>query len=124
MTRETKFKAEEKFAIPEQGYTVRKLLYDTECQILLDTGASKSYMSKSYYFRCKSLHSLPKFASKMQRIEVGNGQYISVFLIIPVVIDIQCHNFEVFTLVSEIYENVDLVLGIKNIYELKSIINS
>ena len=36
-----------------------------ECQILLETGASKSYMSKSYYLRCKSLHGLPKFASKM-----------------------------------------------------------
>ena len=26
-----------------------KLLDSTECQILLDTGASKSFMSKSYY---------------------------------------------------------------------------
>ena len=30
-----------------------KLLNGEECQILLDTGASKSYMSKSYYLRCK-----------------------------------------------------------------------
>ena len=30
--------------------------------------ASKSYMSKSYYLRCKALHDLPKFASKIQRI--------------------------------------------------------
>ena len=36
----------------------------TECQILLDTGASKSFMSKSYYLHYKALHSLPKFASK------------------------------------------------------------
>ena len=33
-----------------------KLMNGVECQILLDTGASKSYMSKSYYLRCKSLH--------------------------------------------------------------------
>ena len=38
-----------------------------ECQILLDTGASKSNMSKSYYLRCKTLHDLPKFASEMLR---------------------------------------------------------
>ena len=44
-----------------------KLLNGEECQILLDTGASKSYMSKSYYLRCKSLPDLPKFGSKMQR---------------------------------------------------------
>ena len=42
-----------------------KLLDGTECQILLDMGASKSFMSKSYYLCCKSLHSLSKFESQM-----------------------------------------------------------
>ena len=32
-----KFKAEESFPISEQGYTLGKLLYGTECQLLLDT---------------------------------------------------------------------------------------
>ena len=53
-----------------------------------------------------------------------NGQYIRVLFIIPIVIDIHGHRFEIFTLVSEIHENVDLVLGIKNIFELEGIINS
>ena len=57
-----KLKAEESFLISQQGYTLGKLLDGTECQLLLDTGASKSFMSKSYYMQCKSLHSLPKFA--------------------------------------------------------------
>ena len=39
-----------------------KLLDGTECQVLLDTGASKSFMSKSHYLCCNLLHSLPKFA--------------------------------------------------------------
>ena len=69
-------------------------------------------MSKSHYLRCKSLHSLPKFSSKTQKIQVGNRQYVSVFFIIPMVIDIHGHRFEIFTLVSVIHENVDLVLGI------------
>ena len=59
-----KFKAEESFPISEQGYTLGKLLDGTECQLLLDTGASKSFMSKSYHMQCKSLYSLPKFVSK------------------------------------------------------------
>ena len=75
-----------------------------ECKILLDTGASKSFMSKLHYLRCKSLHSLPKSTSKKQRIQVGNGQYVSVLFIIPTVIDIHGHRFQIFTLVSEIYE--------------------
>ena len=80
-------------------------------------------MSKSHSLWCKSLHSLPKFASKTQRIQVGNRQYVSVLFIIPVVIDIQGHRFRIFILVSEIHKNVDLVLGIKNIFELEGIIN-
>ena len=124
MIRASKIKAEEMFPISEQRYMVGKLLDGTECQILLDTGTSKSFMSKPYYLRCKSLHLLPKFASKTWIIQVGNGQYISVLFIIPIVIDIHGHRFEIFTLVSEIHENVDLVLGIKNIFELEGIINS
>ena len=49
MTRDMIIKAEEKFPISGQGYTSGKLLDNTECSILLDTEASKSYMSKSYY---------------------------------------------------------------------------
>ena len=73
---------------------------------------------------CKSLHSLPKFASRTQRIQVGNGQCVSVLFIIPVIIDVHRHRFEIYTLVSEIHENVDLVLGIKNVFELEGVINS
>ena len=67
---------------------------------------------------------LPKFAAKMQRIQEGNGQFVRVLFIIPVVIDIHDHRFEIFTLVSEIHENIDLVFGKKNIFELAGIINS
>ena len=34
------------------------------------------------------------------------------------------HRFEIYTLVSEIQENVDLVLGIKNVLEVEGVINS
>ena len=78
-----------------------KLMNGEECQILLDTGASKSYMSKSYYLRFKSLHGLPKFASKTQRIQVGNGQFVGVLFVIPVIGEINKHRLEVFTLVSK-----------------------
>ena len=120
----SKIKAKETSPLSEQGYMVRKLLDWTECQILLDTRESKSFMCKSHYLWCKSLHLLSKFASKMQRIKVGNGQFVSILFIIPIVINIHGHIFNIFMLVSEIYENVDLVFGIKNIFELEGIINS
>ena len=89
----------------------------------MDTGASKSFMSKLHYLHYKSLHSLPKFASKTQRIQVGNGQYVSILFVIPIIVDIHGHRFEVYTLVSQIHKNVDLVLGIKNVFELEGVIN-
>ena len=49
MKRDTKIKAEERFPITGQGFASGKLLDGMECQILLDTGATKSYMLKSYY---------------------------------------------------------------------------
>ena len=124
VTREDNLMIEEKFSITEQGYMVGKLLDGTECQILLDTGASKSFMSKSHYLHCKSLHSFPMFASKTQRIQVGNRQYVSVLFVIPIIIDIHGHRFKIYTLVSEIHENVDIVLGIKNVFKLEGVINS
>ena len=115
---------EQRFPISKSGYKVGKLMDGTECQILLDTAASKSFMSKSFYLHCKALHSLPKITSKMQRIQVGKGQYISMLFIIPIIVEIAGHRFEVYTLVSEIHDNVDLVLGIKNVFELEGIFNS
>ena len=116
--RNDKLKVEESFSISEHGYMLGKLLDGTECQLLLDTGTSKSFMSKSYYMQCKSIHSFPKFTSKTQRIQVGNGQCISVLFIIPIIVDIHGHRFEMYTLVSKVHENVDLV------FKLEGVINS
>ena len=60
----------------------------------------------------------------MQKIQVGNGQCIGILFIILVIVEVHGHRFEIYTLVSEIHENVDLVLGIKNVFELEGVINS
>ena len=122
--RQNKLKAEESFPISENAYTLGGLLGGMKCKLLLDTGASKSFMSKSFYMHCKSLHTLPKFAATMQRIHMENGQCVSVLFIIPFIIEVYDHRFEMYTLVSGIHENVDLVLSIKNVFELEGVINS
>ena len=68
MTRDMEVKAEENFPIIAHGYTKGKLIDGMECDMLVDTGTSKSYMSKSYFMGCKCLHSLPKFTSTTTRI--------------------------------------------------------
>ena len=66
---------------------------------------------------------LPKFSSNTQRIQGGNGQYVSVLFVIRVIINIHGHRFEIFILVSKIHDNVDLVMGMKNIFELEGVID-
>ena len=73
MSRKIEVKAEESFAMNAAGHTRGELLDGTECEILIDTGMSKSYMSKSYYMQCRNLHVMPKFTSTTRRIQVGNG---------------------------------------------------
>ena len=51
-------------------------------------------------------------------------KYVGVLFVIPVIVEVHGHRLEVFTLVSEIFDNVDMVLGIKNIYELEGVIDS
>ena len=87
-------KAEESFPIIERGYTKEQLLDGTDCEILIDTGTSNSYMLKSYFLQCKNLHAMPKFTSSTRRIQVGNGQYVGILFVIPVIIIIQKHRFE------------------------------
>ena len=49
-------------------------------------------------------------------------QYVSIlYFVIPIIVDVHCYRLEVYTLVSEIHENVDLVLGIKNVFELEGV---
>ena len=122
MTRGMIIKAEEKFPIFIQGYVNGKLLDNTECSILIDRGAKKSYMSKSYYMQCK--HFMHYQSLLHQGVQVGNGQCAAVVFVIPVIIDVYGHTFEVFTLVSEIHDNVDFMLGMKNVFELEGVIDT
>ena len=87
-SRKSVIRAEESFPISGQGYTVGKLADKTDCNILIDTGASQLYMSKSFYMQSRILHALPKFVTTTQRIQVGNGQYVAVLFVVPVIIEI------------------------------------
>ena len=49
---------------------------------------------------------------------------LEYLFVIPVIVEINGHRLEVFMLVSEIFDNVDMVLGIKNLFELEGVIDS
>ena len=81
-------------------------------------------MSKMFYLNCPSLHSLPMLISKIKNILVGNGQYVGALFITPAVINLKGHRFEVLRLVSEIHYNIDMVMGIKNVYKTEEVIST
>ena len=63
-------------------------------------------MFKTFYLRNMSLHSLPRFTSKIRNILVGNSQFGNVIFIIQ---------FETLTLTLEKHDDVDFILGNKNV---------
>ena len=65
---------------PEKSTNNSKLLHGTNCKILLQTGAGKSFMSRPFHFNLPSLHLLPRFVPKAKTILVGNGKHRGVLL--------------------------------------------
>ena len=114
-----KFEPEFTFKINVNSHAKGRVIGGNNIDILLDTGASKSYMSKAYYMSNPCLHSLPKFNSHIKHLQVGNGNKVATLFVIPVLISIEGHKFEIYTLVSEIQDTIDLVLGMKNMHELE-----
>ena len=70
------------------------------------------------------MYKFPKFQSATRHLQVGNGALVPALFVIPLVFKIQGHIFEVYTLVPEIQDKMDLMLGVKNIFELEGIVNT
>ena len=115
-----KFTLEPSIPIYSNSHTWGQIIGGGMLDILIDTGASKCYMSQAYYQKHTYLHSLPKFRSKVPKLQVGNGAIVETHHVIPLIIKIQQHKFEIFTLVAEIQASIDLVIGMKNMHELEA----
>ena len=50
---------------------------------------------------------------------MGNGQFVSALFMIPIVYKIGSHLFEIYTLVSEIQDNIEHIIGVKNMFQLE-----
>ena len=113
------FHPEQAFPIYSNCHTWGQFVGGGMLDVLLDTRASKSYMSKAFYMRHPHLHKYPKFNSTIRNLQVGNGELVATLFVIPFVFRIGRHLFEVYTLVSEIQQNMDIILGVKNMFELE-----
>ena len=113
-------KAEHKVPITKDYYIHGKPLDGTDCKILLNMEANKSLKSKPFYLNYWLLLWLLKLVSK--NILVGSVQYVGG--IIPVVIILYRHRFEAYTLVSESHDNMNMVMGVKNMYYIEGVLST
>ena len=113
------FRPEQAFPIYSNCHTWRQFIGGGMLDILLDTGASKSYMSKGFYMRHPHLHKYPKFNLMVRNLQVGNGELVATLFAIPFIFKIGNHLFEIYTLVSEIQQNMNIILGVKNMFEIE-----
>ena len=89
--------------------------------MLLDTGASRSYLSYGFYLECEYLKKLPTFKPLSPRVYMGNGEWVPAIYIIPIVFHVGNCAFEVYTLVCKM-TSCDFIKGMKNVVETEGII--
>ena len=89
--------------------------------MLLDTGASRSYLSYGFYLECEYLKQLPTFKPLGPRVYMGNGEWVPAIHIISIVFHFGNCTFEVYTLVCKMTSS-DFIWGMKNVVETEGVI--
>ena len=112
--------------IPFDGRGMSKayLSNGTPMKLFFDSGASRSYLSKRFYDSNPVLHDMPKFVTTCTGIRIGNGSIVPALFVIPILFVTCGHTFEIFTIVAEIDDDMDLVFGFKNIVETEGMLNT
>ena len=112
--------------IPFDGRGMSKayLSNGTPMKLSFDSGASRSYLSKRCYDSNHVLHDTPKFVTTCTGIRICNGSIVPALFVIPILFMTCGHTFEIFTIVAEIDDDMDLVFGFKNVVEREGMLNT
>ena len=112
--------------IPFDGRGVSKayLSNGTPMKMFFDSGTSRSYLSKRFYDTNPMLHDMPKYVTTCTGIRIGNGSIVPALFVIPILFMACGHTFEIFTIVAEIDDDMDLVFGFKNMVETEGLLNT
>ena len=70
------------------------------------------------------LHKLPKFVTTCTGIRIGNGSIVQALFVFPILFVSCGHTFEIYTIVAEIDDGMDLVFGFKNMTETEGMLNT
>ena len=93
------------------------LMDQTPLKLFFDLGANRSYLSHTYGKATKALHKLPKFSTTCTGIKIRIGSIVQVLFVIPLLFMCHGHVFEIYTIVADIDNGIDRVLGFKNMVE-------
>ena len=107
-----------------RGMSEAYLSNGTPMKLFFDSGASRSYLSKKFYDSNPVLHDMPKFVTTCTGIRIGNGSIVQSLFVIPLFFMSCGHTFEIFTIVAEIDDGMDLVFGFKNMTETERMLNT
>ena len=112
--------------IPFDGRGMSKayLSNGTPMKLFFDSGESRSYLSKRFYDSNPVLHDMPKFVTTCTGIRIGNGSIVPALFVIPILFMTCGHTFEIFTIVAEIDDDMDLVFRFKNMVETEGMLNT
>ena len=121
---ERTFPVDNHIPIVSRGVTEAFLMDNTPMKLFFDSGASRSHLSKKFYDTNKSLHKLPKFVTGFTGIKIGNGSIIPTLFVIPIQFKTNGHIFDIYTIVAEINDGMDLVFVFKNMTETEGRLNT
>ena len=107
-----------------RGMSKAYLSQGTPMKMFFDSGASWNYLSKKFYDSNPVLHDMPKFVTTCTGIRIGNGSIVQALFVIPLLFMSCGHIFEIFTIVTEIDDDMDLVFGFKNMTETEGMLNT
>ena len=112
--------------IPFDGRGMSKayLSNGTLMKLFFDSGASRCYLSKKFYDSNPVLHDMPKYVTTCTGVRIGNGSIVPALFVIPIILMTCGHVFEIFTIVAEIDDDMDLTFGFKNMVETEGMLNT
>ena len=107
-----------------RGIARANLIDQTPLKLFFDSGATRSYLSHTFYKATKALHKLPKFTTTCTGIKIGNGSIVQVLFVIPLLFMCHGHVLEIYTIVADIDNGIDLVFRFKNMVETEGMLNT
>ena len=114
-----KFSPHKSFCLNHACFALGKFPDGRSCPILVDTGATRSIMSKGLFERLPCLHPLPKLKSRCSGMYIGNGQVLPVCFVIPIIVVIDDQCFEIFTYITDTTESTLFLFGYKSLTEIE-----